>query len=64
MKIDDNEMLAVIEEAMDNRICTKDVLLDDLIEYFVMFCEDVDEVEEAIKNNKVFQEWERNIINY
>ena len=61
MKIDDNEMLAVIEEAMDNRICTKDVLLDDLIEYFVMFCEDVDEVEEAIKNNKVFQEWERNI---
>ena len=64
MKIDDNEILAVIEEAMDNRICTKDVLLDDLIEYFVMFCEDVDEVEEAIKNNKVFQEWERNIINY
>ena len=53
-----------LEEAMDNRICTKDVLLDDLIEYFVMFCEDVDEVEEAIKNNKVFQEWERNIINY
>lgn len=64
MKIDDNEMLAVIEEAIDNRICTKDVLLEDLIEYFVMFCEDVDEVEEAIKNNKVFQEWERNIINY
>ena len=63
MKIDDYEMLNVIEQAMENRICTKYELLDDLIEHFSMFCDDIDEVEEAIKNNKVFQEWERNIIN-
>lgn len=62
MKIDDYEMLWTIEEAMDNRFCTKDELLEDLIEHFLMFFDDVDEVEEAIKDNKVFNEWERNII--
>lgn len=63
MKIDDYEMLNVIEQAMENRTCTKDELLDDLIEYFSMFCDDIDEVEEAIKNNKVFQETDKDIIN-
>ena len=62
MKIDDYEMLWTIEEAMDNRLCTKDELLEDLIAHFLMWCDDVDEVEEAIKDNKVFNEWERNII--
>lgn len=63
MKIDDDEMLNVIEQAMENRTCTKDELLDDLIEHFSMFCDDIDEVEEAIKNNKVFQETDKDIIN-